>query len=269
MANRMYHKVNDADPAVRAAHPLLVDRKVAKGDLHVATDLTASEALLSPSKPGPKTKVPGNWSGKMMPEDALALQATSSTAREGMEDMETPQNKLLATVAACRVQARRRADACNAALPHGTFWEKVDWIESKYGGDTNPNMDIRDYYATNGTADAEDDVCADEGDESDVLDWVQDPQTEDDPETEEDPWDAMVREHDEEVKSWVDEDPDDPFERAAVIGGQGGVRMPDYVRPAKTPRMNPPHYERHVPCPAGGFMRVSVYRNDGGQSPEI
>ena len=81
----------------------------------------------------------------------------------------------------------------------------------------------------------------------------------------------MVREHDEEVKSWVDEDPDSPYEREDVIAVQGGFGKPDWVlaRPAKAPRVDPPDYERHVPCPAGGFMCVSVYGNDGGQSPEI
>jgi hypothetical protein len=33
-------------------------------------------------------------------------------------------------LAAGRAQARRRADECNAALPEGTFWQKVDWLKS-------------------------------------------------------------------------------------------------------------------------------------------
>ena len=54
-------------------------------------------------------------------------------------------DKLHLRLAKWRAAARTRAEACIAALPHGTNWEKIDWLETRYGGKSNPSMDIRAY----------------------------------------------------------------------------------------------------------------------------
>jgi hypothetical protein len=142
LANRKKSSKEDADAGVRAVDKAHIVQKVKGGALYVATDLTSAEALLSPSKPGPKITMPGRWSNKFMPHDAAVVAEFAAAARVRNLPAQAPDQKLQAF----RLAASARADLCLAALPAGTFWEKVNWLEVRYGGKADPSMDIRNHF---------------------------------------------------------------------------------------------------------------------------
>ena len=82
--------------------------------------------------------------GNFVPRTAVILQEHVAEARESNEAPRRPYHEKLLQ---WRDAAKLRADACLSALPDGTFWEKVDWMEKRYGGNSDPCMDLRNHFA--------------------------------------------------------------------------------------------------------------------------
>ena len=166
LANRVRRDAVD-DPGTRACPEQWRVQKVKHGPAMPPTDLSSAEALVSPtrSKPGPKTTPKGRSTATFTPALVEKLGADVAAARAQGDAPEPMQSWLSGLLAKWRVAARVRADACLQALPNGTVWEKIDWLENRYGGRADPSMDIRNHLESMAAAPASAEQDAVQGDD--------------------------------------------------------------------------------------------------------